>query len=66
MIVKHSDFLNRNIGIMKMELGKYASYLCENAKLEADGGQNHLLWGCSKKHLRVEKNFCEILVQGGT
>lgn len=58
VFIEHSDFLNRNIDIMKLELEKYASYLGKNAKMESNGVQNQLLWGCSKKNLRVEKSFC--------
>lgn len=65
VFIEHSDFLNRNIDFMKMKLERDASYLSENAKVKANRSQNQLLWGCSKKHLKVEKNFCQIWVQGG-
>lgn len=65
VFIEHSEFLNRNIDIMNMDLEKYASYLCENAQVESSKVQNQLLSGYSKKNLRVEKNFCQILVQGG-
>ena len=65
MIVKDSDLLIRATDMMKMKLERCASYSCENAEAEANRGQDHSPWGCSKKHLRVEKNFCQILLQDG-